>query len=71
MSHRPFSPRIGREDELAHDLPLHHPSQQHPGDLMSAGESDVELFDGSAPKPGGPRLGEPSDGWRGDGVVDA
>ncbi|KZP20753.1 PAP2-domain-containing protein [Athelia psychrophila] len=52
MSHRPYSPRIGRDDGIINELPLHstHGNQedQH-HESMEGGYRDVELQDGTGP----------------------
>lgn len=63
-SHRPFSPRVGRDDGITHGLPLHHGSREHQPDLMEGGYSDVELQNGNGPKPTANAGGETAGPWR-------
>lgn len=65
LSHRPYSPRIEREEESGPGLPIHSdPRTQYPNDVNSD-HDDVELVDGTVKRSGPSYL---SDGWREDGA---
>jgi diacylglycerol diphosphate phosphatase/phosphatidate phosphatase len=67
LSHRPYSPRIEREDESGPGLPTHNnPQSQHPRHHSSPDErDDVELTDGTVKRSG---LSHLSGGWSEDGA---
>jgi len=66
LSHRPYSPRIEREDGSGLSLPMHNdPHSEHhdQSDHTASEGDDVELVDGTVKRSGPIRL---SDGWRED-----
>lgn len=69
FSHRPYSPRIAREDdEEAEGLPTHRRpggDQSHRPSQDEIINDDVELADGTVQRPGPSHL---SDAWREDGT---
>lgn len=68
-SHRPYSPRVGRDDDEQEGLPTHTHDRTPQGNRSHQpsedGNEEVELADETVRKPGPSHL---SDAWREDGT---